>query len=181
MNTKLDTELCNKYPILFGDRHASMRTTALCWGFECGDGWYTLLDEAASRLEPLCRVEYEKAARQEKSWYKYIRNAIAPTARVSFIFSTLYTIVNFIQPNIYNNAIYYYGGPPCRASQVKEKFGTLRFYMTGQTPEMDTIINEAERKSAVTCEACGKKGKIRGHGWLSTRCAACWKKEQNEA
>lgn len=183
MDRKLDEELCRKYPILFGDRNASMRTTAMCWGFSCGDGWYNLLDEAASKLEPLCRAIYEKEAAREKKWYKYVRSAIAPTARFwrpfNMLWTLLYKIVNLIQPNVYNNAIYYFGGPPCRASQVKEKFGTLRFYMTSQTPEMDTIIAEAERKSAITCEVCGKKGRVRGRGWLYTACAPCAKRREN--
>lgn len=180
MNARLDAYLVKKCPTLFVDRYKSMKETCMCWGFECGNGWYALLEEAARKLEPLCRAEYEKAASQEKPWYRYIRNAIGFTIRplrLPFVFSILYKIVNFIQPNVYNNAVYWYGGPPCRASQVKEKFGTLRFYMTSQTLEMDTIIKEAERASSVTCEQCGKKGKLRGHGWLYTACARHTKKE----
>lgn len=180
MNAELDAELCRKYPILFGDRRAPMQVTCMCWGFSCGDGWYQLLDEAASKLEPLCREIYEKEVVKEKSYYKYIRNAIAPFARLpkplNILWTLLYKMVDFIQPNVYGNAIYYYGGPPCRASQVKEKFGTLRFYMTGQTKEMDAIIEEATRKSAVTCEDCGKKGKLYAKGWCVVRCVSCKKK-----
>lgn len=62
-----------------------------------------------------------------------------------------------------------------RAAQVKEKFGTLRFYMTTETDEMSKITAEAERKSETTCEECGKKGKLRKGGWLRTLCAKCHK------
>jgi len=57
-----------------------------------------------------------------------------------------------------------------KASQVKEKFGTLCFYMTAETDEMTELIREAEDKSAVTCEDCGKPGKLRGDGWFYTAC-----------
>lgn len=61
------------------------------------------------------------------------------------------------------------GGHP-RASQIKEKYGTLRFYMTSATDEMYEIVTEAERKSEDTCDRCGSPGKLRGGGWLYTTC-----------
>lgn len=54
--------------------------------------------------------------------------------------------------------------------QVKEKYGTLRFYMSGETDSMSTAIAIAEEESAVTCEVCGKPGVLRGHCWLYTAC-----------
>ena len=68
-----------------------------------------------------------------------------------------------------------------RASQVKEKFGTLRFYMSSSTDEMHKLIDEAEAKSAVTCEECGKPGRLHGTGWYSTSCLDCTSKETLEA
>lgn len=63
---------------------------------------------------------------------------------------------------------------PC-ASQVKEKYGTLRFYMSTETEEMFKLIEEYEKKSAKICEFCGKEGKMReANGWYSTRCDECW-------
>lgn len=56
------------------------------------------------------------------------------------------------------------------ATQVKEKFGTLRFYMSYHTDEIDAIIAIAEEKSSVTCEVCGAPGQLRGNSWLSTTC-----------
>lgn len=62
-------------------------------------------------------------------------------------------------------------GYRCCASQVKEKFGTLRFYMTCETDKMDKLIEEAEQLSSITCEECGKKGKTRNDlGWVRTLC-----------
>lgn len=58
----------------------------------------------------------------------------------------------------------------CSASQVKEKFGLIRFYLDGETDEMTAAIQEAEDRSAVTCETCGAPGKLTGTGWLRTAC-----------
>lgn len=65
----------------------------------------------------------------------------------------------------------------CCASQVKEKFGTLRFYMSSSTQEMEDLIDKAEALSRVTCEDCGAAGKLRGTHWLYTACDEHTKKE----
>lgn len=60
------------------------------------------------------------------------------------------------------------------AEQVKEKYGTLRFYVSNTDDEVDTAITEAEKLSEKTCELCGKPGTLTTkHGWLMTRCLAC--------
>lgn len=66
----------------------------------------------------------------------------------------------------------YYMNYP-RASQVKEKFGTLRFYLTCGTDEMYDAIRVAEEESARTCEECGMPGEQRGGGWILTLCDRC--------
>jgi len=69
------------------------------------------------------------------------------------------------------------GSTKIEASQVKEKFGTLRFYTNGVPSEVfdeaRKLIGEAEDLSAITCEYCGKPGKQRGDGWARTRCEDC--------
>lgn len=64
------------------------------------------------------------------------------------------------------------------ASQVKEKFGALRFYMTCSSDEMDALISKAEDRSERTCEICGKEGKLNHSGWMSVRCRDHWKDEK---
>lgn len=56
------------------------------------------------------------------------------------------------------------------ASQVKEKYGTLRFYISYYTEELDEIVDAVERQSATVCETCGMPGKIRGSSWLYCAC-----------
>lgn len=87
--------------------------------------------------------------------------------------------------------------PDYTIQQVKEKFGTLRFYADPgiEFPDFpdseagaaahnqwyeDTIdafhdlIHEYEAKTAEICELCGKPGKLGTSGyWWSTRCPAC--------
>lgn len=56
------------------------------------------------------------------------------------------------------------------AFQVKEKYGTLRFYLSAYDDTIEEYIRDAEKKSAVTCEQCGKQGKLRGTVWLYAAC-----------
>ena len=71
-----------------------------------------------------------------------------------------------------------------RVIQIKEKFNFLRYYTNFSTDELDNLINIAEEQSMITCEQCGKKGKIRDIGghWYMTLCNFCFdkiKKERN--
>ena len=64
--------------------------------------------------------------------------------------------------------------PETRASQVKEKYGTLRFYVDRYTDKVDNIIQEAEERSSYTCEVCGQLGQLCHSGlWLKTLCEDC--------
>ena len=64
-----------------------------------------------------------------------------------------------------------------RALQIKEKFGALRFYWTGDMSEatkakVDEAIALAVARSACTCEICGAEGWLHNRGgWLATACA----------
>ena len=59
--------------------------------------------------------------------------------------------------------------------QVKEKFGTLRFYVGTSTADMQNRIGKAAEESAETCEECGEPGKLRTGGWLKTLCNKCFR------
>lgn len=57
------------------------------------------------------------------------------------------------------------------ASQIKTKFGGLRFYMSHDTPLISGVIQMAEAISLSTCEMCGDKGSpITIGSWTFTLC-----------
>lgn len=63
---------------------------------------------------------------------------------------------------------------PIEITQVKEKFGTLRFY-TSEAPEwFETLVEGMEVLSAHTCENCGQYGILFvKNKWLKTLCDKC--------
>ena len=54
--------------------------------------------------------------------------------------------------------------------QIKEKFGTLRFYYSGGNDMIAGMVSMAELMSGHLCETCGDKGARRSGGWIRTLC-----------
>lgn len=61
-----------------------------------------------------------------------------------------------------------------RASQIKQKFGSLRFNVTGEvSAELRHSLSGAEQASLLTCESCGKPGRLRRKNGIRTYCDIC--------
>jgi len=139
MRLELDKLLCEKYPKMMVNRNKNMQETCMCWGFECGDGWFNILDQLMSNIQHHIdwnNQNFDKGYKQ----YKQV-------AQVTL-------------------------------DQVKEKFGTLRFYYTGGDDIIDGMVRMAESMSGCTCEECGNIGKSRGGGWIHTYCESCETKRE---
>ena len=52
MKRELQKQLFDTYPALFKEKDLPPSRSNMCFGFECGDGWYTLLDN-------LCKIIYD--------------------------------------------------------------------------------------------------------------------------
>ncbi len=69
------------------------------------------------------------------------------------------------------------GHPQVVATQVKEKFGGLRFYFRDCSDFQDGMISFAQHMSSTICEKCGNPGKRENrNGWISVMCPECEKK-----
>lgn len=51
MKRELEEVLVKKYPAILKDYRGDSRKTCLAFGLECGDGWYSLLDELMGFLQ----------------------------------------------------------------------------------------------------------------------------------
>jgi hypothetical protein len=144
MKDELDRALCTKYPKIFGDRNKSMTETAMCWGFCCGEGWYNIIDQLCDNIQNHIDWSHKNHAWDLK-WNEEHPGELRPVRE------PVHQVV---------------------AMQVKEKFGTLRFYYSGGDDVIDGMVRMAESMSAVTCEECGSPGATVGQGWITTRCEA---------
>jgi hypothetical protein len=127
-----------EYPKLFVNRHAPMTETCMCWGFECGDGWFNIINTLCDNIQ------------SHIDWRNETRELL-------------------LKDNPYNRPI------PDEihqvvVDQVKEKYGTLRFYYHGGDDKIAGMVRMAESMSAVTCEKCGNPGYMSGGGWIVTLC-----------
>jgi hypothetical protein len=143
MKQELQEQLFQKYPDIFKDRNKPPQVSAMCFGIDCMDGWYKIIDELCEKFDFLTK---------------------------SF-------------------------GSQVVANQVKEKYGTLRFYISADTSEcilndkgtrilhdiMDSLLVDAEGQSAYTCEICGRSGESRNlSGWVQTLCDKCYEAESEK-
>jgi hypothetical protein len=99
-----------------------MQNNLLAFGWECGEGWYPLIQELIDTL-------------------------------------------NFLEEE-----------EDIHVLQVKEKFGTLRFYISGGSENAYSIIERYEIFSSHVCELCGAfwtaENRV-SHGWWKTLCNKC--------
>lgn len=163
MRTELDKQLVEKYPLIFKDRNADMRTTAMCWGLECGDGWYNIIDTLCGLLTS----EYRSA----ESQYGYIAGKLGqPKYGFKADGSPSGDIVTQEMIDKAKEKMDEAAKTVPVAAQVKEKFGGLRFYVHAATPKHFDYITFAESMSYHTCEVCGSPGKTYTDGWHVTLC-----------
>jgi hypothetical protein len=157
MKRELDTQLCEKYPLIFRDRNADMRTTAMCWGLECGDGWYNIIDVLCGLLTS----EYRGA----QSRYEFIKDRVDQPQWEGSKDIITQEKIDDAKVRMDEEA----AKVPV-AVQVKEKFGGLRFYVQAATDKHYQYISFAESMSYRTCEECGNPGKTYTDGWHMTLC-----------
>jgi hypothetical protein len=157
MRRELDEALCAKYPLIFKDRNADMRTTAMCWGLECGDGWYNIIDVLCGLLTS----EYRHA----QSRYESIKDLVDQPRWEGSKDIITQEKIDDAKVRMDEEA----AKVPV-AVQVKEKFGGLRFYVQAATDKHYQYISFAESMSYRTCEMCGAPGKTYTDGWHTTLC-----------
>lgn len=110
----------------------------------CGDGWYTLIDTLCNTIQGhILSVERQRNWALEK-------NKAVPANH------TLYDVPELVEQ--------------VSAQQIKEKFGTLRFYVTGGDRYIYGAIQMADSMSGHICEDCGNLGSRRGGTWIRTLC-----------
>lgn len=148
MNKQNTKKLLETYPKIFSRYNLPPTQTAMCWGFDCGDGWFWLIDNLChsiqtyvdSRNEGIRIRKKAKLSMNEEEWQ-------------------------------------------VEASQVKEKFGGLRFYINGGNDYIQGMIWLAEDMSKRICERCGGTKNVQQTttGWISSLCPKCMSRKANES
>lgn len=174
MKEQLDNLLCEQYPKMMVNREKSMMETCMCWGFECGDGWFNILNQLMGNIQHHIdwkekqrnwAIEHNEMVTQAKAGdYKLFFEQSSSTSSQEYKDKRLAEIVAGDFRKVPESI------PQVTLDQVKEKFGTLRFYYSGGDDIIDGMVRMAESMSGVTCEECGNLGKPRGKSWFYTAC-----------
>lgn len=171
MKDELDNQLVAKYPELFVNKNKSPMETLICFGCECGDGWYSILDYLFGYLTALSK------------------------RKIPLDYTEEYRLKHKDKKDYYENYYSYKHLPPqIVLDQVKEKYATLRVYYHleyNEIPEelkanivltqldkeletyytaIDNAIEFAEYQTSRTCEVTGKPGKLYTKGWYRVLC-----------
>lgn len=166
MSPEKDNELIKKYPKLF--KYATYIGT--------NDGWYNLIDQLCFQIQSKIdhsRSDAAKAMMFNRRLRRAIQtNSIEPITRGE----TWNWLIADATEALANKSFKTVPEPIPQVviSQVKEKFGTLRFYYTGGDDQIFGMVALAEGLSSVICESCAAQATTQSvGGYVTTRCPKC--------
>jgi hypothetical protein len=151
MKEELQKKLYEKYPKIFSQKDLPMSETCMCWGICHDDGWYNILDTLCASIQH--HIDYENCDGKYESMRKH---------------RPLPSDGTWVQVH------------QVEATQVKEKFGGLRFYYNGGDEFINGLVTFAQSISLRTCETCGAPGRPTKKGWIRTMCKPCADAAQKE-
>jgi len=182
MKKELDEYLCKVYPKMMVNRNKSMQETCMCWGFECGDGWFQILNQLMGNIQH--HIDWK--IRQREVAIKFNKMAEQLKAGDSTLFDEdMKDMLNrdYVEKRkqeLIKDPLREIPAevPQVTLDQVKEKFGTLRFYYTGGDEYIAGLVSMAESMSGVTCETCGNPAEVQNDGgWMRSICKPCEEKQ----
>ena len=176
MKKELEQKLFENHPLIFFRRNNPIKNSLMGASISVGDGWFDLINILCYQLTD----NYRRA----KNDYEFYLKFQTRSSEIDILNEKRQ--INPDDPNVKNKIFYSpihvekarlamqnaLDNTPV-ALQVKEKFGTLRFYTDRNTPVSYALINMAESLSSTICEVCGDKAleTSEHNGWIHTLCA----------
>jgi hypothetical protein len=146
MTPELEQHIREKYPLIFSQRCE----------MSIGDGWFDIIDALCANIQG----HIDNVARQRRwaiEWNDQVNDPFNDWSDKSPLVKREEREV----PELVEQVV---------ATQIKEKFGTLRFYYQGGDNYIRGLESMADSMSARICEDCGKPGKKTTGGWIRTLC-----------
>lgn len=176
MTEAQEKEIYKKFGWIYRHRKRPAQVTCMCWGLSVGEGWYSIIYLLSATLTDYIKKTYPWHVRL---WWKIKEELSHPYNYLMEKMPHIFQIKRIAFPGTEREKIYYtprqwfpYGGP--HVEQVKEKFGTLRYYTSGFSDEIESFISKMENETYYTCEGCGNYSTVKNDGgWLSNQCDFC--------
>lgn len=146
MTPELDQHIIEKYPLIFSQRCE----------MSIGDGWFDILDILCANIQS----RIDNVADQQKWAIKWNEDVNDP----DFVWTKFGERKEREVPELVDQVV---------ATQIKEKFGTLRFYYSGGDDYIRGLVSMGESMTSRTCEDCGSPGTSRStkkQRWVRVLC-----------
>lgn len=149
MTPEIDQHIREKYPLIFSQPCE----------LSVGDGWFDIIDCLLSNIQG--HIDHNIVRREWAiDWNKKVNDAEYDWSDKSPYLKREERKV----PELVEQVV---------ATQIKEKFGSLRFYFNGGNDYCDALVAMAESMSERICEECGSPGKSRStkkQRWVRVLC-----------
>jgi hypothetical protein len=150
------------YPKMFSGQYG---------GIAVGKGWFNILNLLCQNVQS--HIDWKNSQRQREI-DKFNAREQGLEALIKFYQGRANEPsewdIKSAQETMENGVKIYDEIPQVVVTQVKEKFGSLRFYYDGGDDVIDGMVRIAESLSGVTCEDCGDVGETRQGGWIRVQC-----------
>lgn len=164
MKQELEQQLIAKYPKLFGDVNKSPMETLMCFGCECGDGWYDILDNLCGYITHLQKsrsycILLKDENKRDEGFNGWFRCPEVIFVQIKEKYGTLRVYWNFGEIENYD--------------EIKSKLKNpdeLDECIKRYSDNIESAIDFCEYLSSKTCEMTGKPGKLYSKGWCVTLC-----------
>lgn len=201
-------QMMENHPILYDNRKLPMTQTCMCWGIECGEGWYFPLADLSDILEGINQTfgkQYHFAIKAEQVKEKY------GTLRFYYQIVPVYplwrrilaapwnwlagTSIRAIRPVGFDEAKRISWAPKFTYWLYRGFFAISSFFLGGGKDTttilsfvdriVSYLINETEKKCFDTCEDCGMSigenwsPRCETTGWITYICEKCAKEKRN--
>jgi len=170
MRAELQNYLVKKYPEFFEYlKEYKGPLMPISFGFECGDGWFVILNELMGNIKN--HIENERRNAKHRFRHGFPKWLQTKANRLPWKRKLLRKSMHWLA-NQYPRGVEPIPFP--NITQIKEKFGGLCFYISGGDDTIYGMISLAESLSYRTCEFCGTTKDVgRTQGWITTCCKPC--------
>lgn len=155
MSPDLDKTLCAKYPLIFKNRHASPMESCFAFGFECGDGWYGVIDAMCEALTYTYTIGLELEGEDVKKFGKDFITVTPPQVICDQCKEKFGTLRFYHHTEL---------DPQIQELAESGKYPDLRAILDRYHNFFGGIVHMAEVLSGRTCEVTGLPGEMHVSG-----------------
>ena len=76
MTEEEDKALCQKYPKIFKNRNGSIMDTCMAWGFDCGSGWFDIIDILCHEIQNHLDWKYKDLPAEEQETFQVVADQV---------------------------------------------------------------------------------------------------------